>query len=149
LVRIAILQELDHDVVELYEPHVEALGAAPQVWHADSPRIDAEFIGKDFLVGEQRVLYGVALKVTVPEHFCPTEDFGIEFICPFHVLHCEAEMLYALEPGTQQAFIAGDDRRFLSGCRCVDRKGGRNTANRNASGGAQDGTTIGVVELDS
>ena len=40
LIGVAILQQLDHDVVELDEPHVQPLRAAAQVRHAHRPRID-------------------------------------------------------------------------------------------------------------
>ena len=40
LVGIAILQQLDHHIVELHEAHVEPLLAAGEVRHADRARID-------------------------------------------------------------------------------------------------------------
>ena len=66
LVGVPILEQLDHDVVELDEPHVEALGAAPQVRNADRARIDPKLAGYDLLVSQQSVLDGAVWQVARP-----------------------------------------------------------------------------------
>lgn len=40
LLGVAVLQQFDHDVVELDEPHVQPLRPASQVGDAHRPRID-------------------------------------------------------------------------------------------------------------
>ena len=105
LVGIAILQEFDHDVVELDEPHVEALGAIPQIGYADRPRIDAKLIRQDLLIGKQRVLDRVALEIAMAEHFRPAKDFRVELISAFHVLNGESEVLHPLQPCSEGAVV--------------------------------------------
>lgn len=56
LAAVALLQQLDHHIVELDEAHVEALGAAAQVGHAQDPWIDASRPSFDLLGQEQGVV---------------------------------------------------------------------------------------------
>ena len=122
LIGVAILQQLDHDIVELDEAHVEPLRAAPQVGNTDRPRIDPACVRLDLLVGQQRVLHPVALEIAVAEHLGAAEHLGIELIGALHVLDGEPEMLDALEPRAERRLIALG-RRHAVGTLCSGRRG--------------------------
>lgn len=117
LVRVAILQKLDDDVVELDEAHVEPLRAASQIGHADGARVDRQLVGADLLVREQRVLDGIALEVTVPKHLRPTKHLGVEFESPLHILHRQPKVLDTLQPSTKWPAVAGGGRRRVGALR--------------------------------
>ena len=53
---VAVLQELDHDVVELDEADVESLGAVLEIGDAHRTRVHFAFARLDLLRGEQRVV---------------------------------------------------------------------------------------------
>jgi hypothetical protein len=61
--RVAVLQQLDDDVVELNEAHVQPLRAAPKIGDDDGTRIDLAFMRNDLLMREDRVVDGLAVEV--------------------------------------------------------------------------------------
>ena len=99
---VAVLQQLDHHVVELDEPHVQALRAASQVRDAHGPRIDPAHARFDLLVGEQRVVDALALEIAVAHDLGAAEHFGVEREGAVHVLHGEPEVLHALQPRAER-----------------------------------------------
>ena len=131
LIGVAILQQLDHDIVELDEADVEPLCAAPQVGNADRSRIDPACVRLDFLVGQQRVLHAIALEVAVAENLGAAQHGGIEFIGAFHVLDGETEMLDALQPRAERRLVALR-RRHAVGALCSSRRSCRHAASRQA-----------------
>src|SRR5262245_37288484 len=63
LSRVAILQQLDDDVVELDEAHVQPLRATPKVGDADGARINLALVRNDLLMGEDCVVDGLTVEV--------------------------------------------------------------------------------------
>ena len=108
LIGIAVLQQLDHDIVELDEAHVEALRTTAEIRHTQRARVDLARAGFDFLVGQQRVVDPLTLEVAIAEHFGAAEDLGIELIGAVHVLNRDAEMLHTLQPRAQGRIVCRD-----------------------------------------
>ena len=105
LVGVSILQQFDHDVVELDEPHVQALRAASEIRDADRPRVDLADARFDVLIGQQRVVDALAVEITVAHHLGAAEDLRIERERAVHVLHREPEMLDALQPCAERSTV--------------------------------------------
>ena len=124
LLGVAVLQQLDHDIVELDEAHVQALRAASQVRDAHGARIDPAHARLDLLVGQQRVVDALALEVAVAHHLGAAEHLGIEFEGAVHVLHGEPEMLHALQPRAERPVVARRGAHPTRLLRCRRRCGG-------------------------
>ncbi len=105
LLGVAILQELDHDIVELHETDVEPLLATLQVRHADRSRIDPSLPCDDLLIRHQRIVDRLAVKISIAHHLVTAEHLGVELERPIHVLDGDAEMLHALEPGAESSVV--------------------------------------------
>ena len=139
--RVAILQQLDDDVVELDEAHVQPLRAAAEVGNAQRPRIDLAHARLDVLVGQQRVVDALALEVAVAHHLGAAEHLGVEREGAVHVLHGEAEVLHALQPRAERAAGAGLEIPAGCGgrgCRRRRQNGGRETADDAGGSGLQE-----------
>ena len=106
LLGIAVLQELDHDVVELHEAHVEALIATLEIRHANGSRIDSALPRNDLLIGHQRVVDPLAVKIAVAHHLVAAEHFGVELEGAIHVLDRHAKVLHSLEPRAERRVVA-------------------------------------------
>ena len=106
LLGVAILQQLDHDVVELDEAHVQPLRAAAQIRNAHRARIDPALARLDLLVGQQRVVDALALEIAVAHHLGSAEHLGVELERAIHVLHGQAEVLHALQPCTERPAVS-------------------------------------------
>src|SRR5262249_36880750 len=77
LVGVAILQQLDDDIVKLDKAHVQPLLPAPEIGDSQCSRTNVELVCQDLLIGQQRVLNAVALEIAVEEHFCAAEHFSV------------------------------------------------------------------------
>ncbi len=106
LVRIAILEQFDHGVVELDEPDIESLCAAPEIGDPDRPWIDPPLAGFDVLVSQQGVVNALTLEVTVAHDLGTTEHLCIELVGAVHVLHGQSKVLGSLQPGTERCGVA-------------------------------------------
>ena len=73
-----------------------------QVRNAQRARIDLAHARLDLLIGQQRVVNALALEVAIAHHLGAAEHLGIEREGAIHVLHCEAEMLHALQPRAER-----------------------------------------------
>ena len=121
LLRVAVLQQLDHDIVELDEAHIEPLCSASQVGNAHRARIDPAHPRLDLLVRQQRIVNALTMEVAVAHHFGAAKDFRIEFERAIHVLNREPEMLHALKPCTKRP-IVGFCRRNPLRALCLGRR---------------------------
>jgi hypothetical protein len=116
LLGVAVLQQLDHDIVELDEANVQALRAAAQIRDAHRARIDPAHARLDLLIRQQRVVDSLTVEVAVAHDLGSTEDFGIEGEGAVHVLHGEPEMLHALEPGAERPVFRGEPLTGRASC---------------------------------
>ena len=102
---VAILQQLDHDVVELHEADIQTLIAAPEVGDAEVARIDLPLMGQDLLVQQDGVVDLFAVKVAITHHLVAAEHFGVKLEGAIHVLDGDAEVLHALQTSTERPVV--------------------------------------------
>jgi hypothetical protein len=134
LLGIPVLQELDHDIVELDEAHVQAQPAAPQVRDAHGPWIDPAHARLDLLIGQQRVVNALTVKIAVAHHLGAAEHLGVEFVGAVHVLHRQPEMLHALQPRAERPAVSRRRACRRTGLR-RSRRGGRGRGRQPADHG--------------
>ncbi|MDT4860152.1 hypothetical protein FQZ97_946960 [compost metagenome] len=97
LLRVPILQELDHDVVELDKPDVETLRATAQIRNAKRAWIDAITGYLNVLDQQQGILNPLTEKIAIAHHFRATKNLSVELERTIHVLHRDTEMLNTSE----------------------------------------------------
>src|SRR5262245_46102001 len=106
LLSVAILQELDQDVVELHEANVEPLVAPLQIRHADRSRIDLPLPSDDLLIGHQRVMDLLPMKIAITHYLVAAEYLGVELEGAIHVVDRNTEMLHSLKAGAEGCAVA-------------------------------------------
>ena len=100
------MQQLEHDVVELYEAYVETLLSTPEVRDADGSRIDPAFSGNELLVGHQRVLNPLSMEITVAIYLVRTQHLGVELERAIHVLNRDTKVLHSLNSRGERRVVA-------------------------------------------
>src|SRR5262249_18831316 len=89
------------------------------------------------LMGEPLVLDALVMDRAGGHGFSAAEDFRRELVGTVHVLHCEAELLHALQARAQRAAVPRCGRHLaLRGCRRRTRH--RHPRNQRGPGGLKD-----------
>src|SRR5215468_752781 len=105
LPRVAVMQQLEHDVVELHEAHVETLLSTPEVRHPNGLRIDPALPGNDLLIGHQRILNPVSMEIAVAIYLVSPEHLGVELERAIHVMDRNTEVLHSLEARAEGSVV--------------------------------------------